>query len=72
MGVYGSLEGRTFFLFGVEKAALDRCFVGCREKLWNKSGEAGGGRGRRGRAKEGDWFSRNLAASWRLLGCRQR
>lgn len=48
-GVVGSLRvsGRKDILFGVENAALDRCFVGCREKLWNKSGEAGGVRGRR-------------------------
>lgn len=47
-GRWETAGGRTFCL-AKRKQLFDRCFVGCGEKLWSKSGEAGGGRGRRER-----------------------
>lgn len=34
--------------------------------------EAGSGKERKERGRAEDWFSRNLTATWKLLGCRWR
>lgn len=63
-----------------EKAAqgvnFDRCLPGSERRAQRRSGgrEADSGKERkeRGRADRGDWFPRNLTATWKLLGCRWR
>lgn len=54
---------------------FDRCLGGSEKSLEQPGSlEAGSGKERkeRGRADGEDWFSRNLTATWKLLGYRWR